>query len=60
MITQAAHGTQADERETSSVGFVGRSANDQPRLDVLALSQEAAQALPAAIYTTNAEGRITF
>ena len=60
MTTQAAQGAHIDERKTSQASFAGTSTNGHAHSDVLALSQEAVQALPAAIYTTDAEGRIIF
>ena len=59
MTTQAAQGATIDKRETSEVTFAGTPTNGRAP-DFLALSQEAVQALPTAIYTTDAEGRITF
>ena len=61
MTTQAAQGACIDkhENETSRASFAGPATNSHAP-DLLALPQEAVQALPAAIYTTDAEGRITF
>ena len=59
MTTQAAQGATIDKRETSEATFAGTPTNGRAP-DFLALSQEAVQALPTAIYTTDAEGRITF
>jgi PAS domain S-box-containing protein len=57
---QSAQDACIDECQTSELSFAGTSINGHARFDLLALSQEAAQSLPAAIYTTDAEGRITF
>ena len=59
MTTQAAQGAYINKRETSEASFAGTQINNHAP-DFLALPQEAVQALPAAIYTTDAEGRITF
>ena len=59
MTTQAAQGAHFDERETPDGSSAGTPTNGHAP-DFLALSEEAVQALPAAIYTTDAEGRITF
>lgn len=59
MTTQAAQGAYIDKRETSAASFAGAPTNGHAP-DFFVLSQEAVQALPAAIYTTDAEGRITF
>ena len=59
MTTQAAQGAYINKRETSEASFAGTQINNRAP-DFLALPQEAVQALPAAIYTTDAEGRITF
>jgi PAS domain S-box-containing protein len=59
MTTQAAQGAFIDERETPEASLVGTPTNSNVH-HLLGLPQEAVQALPAAIYTTDAEGRITF
>ena len=59
MTTQAAQGAYINERETSEASFAGTQINSHAP-DFLALPQEAVQALPAAIYMTDAEGRLTF
>jgi PAS domain-containing protein len=57
MTRQAAQAAYIDKRSEAS--FAG-TPTDSHAPDFLALPQEAVQAIPAAIYTTDAEGRITF
>jgi PAS domain-containing protein len=59
MMTQTAQGSDFDKRETSQASSAATATNGHAP-DSLALTREAVQALPAAIYTTDAEGRITF
>jgi PAS domain S-box-containing protein len=59
MTTQGAQGAYIDKRKTSETRFAGTPTNSHAP-DFWALPHEAVQALPAAIYTTDAEGRITF
>ena len=59
MTTHAAQGSTIEKREASHASFARTPTNGHAP-DFLAISQEAVQALPTAIYTTDAEGRITF
>lgn len=58
-MTQTAQGSDFDERESSQASSAATSTKGHAP-DSLALTREAVQALPAAIYTTDTEGRITF